>query len=322
MRRRNPYVFVVGCPRSGTTLLQRMLDSHPDLAVANDTHFIPAAIRDRPFDPQMPLTADIVDRVREYRTTAGKGVQRLGLAEATIAEAAAQTTTYPDFVSHLYDQLAAARGKPLAGEKTPDYVRHLPVLHGLFPCATVLHLVRDGRDVALATLDWATPTKGPGRHAQWREEPIAVCALWWRWMVCSGRDAGSGLATGAYHEIRYEELVARPAETLRTITEFLQLPYSDQMLTYYEGKTRHQPGLPTNKAWLPPTPGVRDWRRQMTLRDLELFEAIAGELLTELGFERGIDTISPEISEAAVRYEQWWATRSQLPQPAAVSGGR
>jgi hypothetical protein len=299
-----------------------MLDSHPRLAVANDTHFIPAAVRDRPIDPQIPLTPDIVDRVRQFRTTAGKGVQRLGLGEETITEAAAQATSYRDFVGYLYDQLAAIRGKPFAGEKTPDYVRHLPLLHELFPWATHLHLVRDGRDVALATLEWATPTKGPGRHALWREEPIAVCALWWRWMVRSGRDGASGLATGVYHEVRYEELVARPAETLRTITEFLELPYSDQMLAYHEGKTRHQPGLPTNKAWLPPTPGVRDWRKQMTRRDLELFEAIAGDLLTELMFERGIDTISPEIREAAARYEQWWATRSPLPQSATVSGER
>jgi hypothetical protein len=299
-----------------------MLDSHPALAVANDTHFIPAAIRDRPFDPQMPLTPDIVDRVREYRTTAGKGVQRLGLAEETIAEAAAQTATYADFVSRLYDQLAATRGKSLAGEKTPDYVRYVPVLHGLFPWATLLHLVRDGRDVALATLEWATPTKGPGRLALWREEPIAVCALWWSWMVRSARDGASRLVPGVYHEVRYEELVGRPAQTLRTITEFLELPFSDQMLAYHKGKTRDQPGLPTNKAWLPPTPGVRDWRKQMTRRDLELFEAIAGDLLTELTFERGINTISPEISEIAARYEQWWPTRSQPPQPTAVSGER
>jgi hypothetical protein len=141
-------------------------------------------------------------------------------------------------------------------------------------------------------------------------------------MVRSGRNGASGLAPRVYYEIRYEELVAHPTQTLMTITEFMQLPYSEEMLTYHEGKTRYQPGLPTNKAWLPPTPGVRDWRSQMSHRDLELFEAIAGELLSELGFERGIHAVSPEISEVAARCERWWATRTQPTQPADLSGAR
>src|SRR5438093_9844524 len=61
----NPYLFVVGCPRSGTTLLQRMLDGHPQLAVANDTHFIPKAIGqvDPGVDP--PMTPALLQAVRE-----------------------------------------------------------------------------------------------------------------------------------------------------------------------------------------------------------------------------------------------------------------
>ena len=69
-------------------------------------------------------------------------------------------------------------GKPLAGEKTPDYARNLPLLHSLFPWAKFVHLIRDGRNVALSTLEWANEGKGPGRIGLWQEEPVAVCSWW------------------------------------------------------------------------------------------------------------------------------------------------
>jgi hypothetical protein len=64
---RNPCVFAVGCPRSGTTLLQRMLDHHPGLGVANDTHFIPHAIDDHSGRVDPRLTPELVESVRSYR---------------------------------------------------------------------------------------------------------------------------------------------------------------------------------------------------------------------------------------------------------------
>src|SRR5437867_13397051 len=84
----NPYLFVVGCPRSGTTLLQRMLDGHPQLAVANDTHFIPKAIGqvDPGVDP--PMTPALLQAVREY-----KRFPRLGLPEAAVDSAAENART-------------------------------------------------------------------------------------------------------------------------------------------------------------------------------------------------------------------------------------
>src|SRR5207249_5631983 len=122
--KQNPYLFVVGCPRSGTTLLQRMLDSHPSLAVANDTHFIPKAVDEHETDP--PMTEELVNRVREYHRFA-----RLELPERAVESAAARAKTFSQFVAALYSEFAQLKGKPLGGEKTPDYVRHLPRLLAL-----------------------------------------------------------------------------------------------------------------------------------------------------------------------------------------------
>jgi len=297
----NPFLFAVGCPRSGTTLLQRMLNHHPMLAVANDTHFIPRAIEDLTDGADLPLNSEIVERVRNYRR-----YPRLGLPDGALDEAAGQAQTYSDLVSGLYSAYARLHDKPLAGEKTPDYVRYLPLLHKLFPAAKSIHIIRDGRDVALSTLEWAHEGKGPGRFQLWQQEPVAVCALWWRWQVSSGWRDGIKLGPSRYHEIHYEALVAQPEETVREITTFLELPFAAEMLTYYAGKTHHNPDLSSKKQWLPPTSGLRDWRSQMKERDAALFEALAGDILSALGYEPGPLTNSPEINAVAERCWAWW----------------
>jgi hypothetical protein len=301
----NPYVFVVGCPRSGTTLLQRMLDAHPGLAVANDAHFIPKVIRGRG-QTNPPLTPELVANVATYRR-----FERLGLTNFHVQRAAAGAATYAAFVRGLYDELATLHGKPLAGEKTPDYVRHIPLLHTLFPKTRFLHLIRDGRDVALSVLDWARPGKGPGRLASWQRYPIATSAAWWERFVRAGLDDGRPLGAEGYLEVRYEALVSTPRETTERVASFLNLPWTEQMLAFHVGRTRTRPGRSAKKAWLPPTSGLRDWRNQMRPPDIELFEALAGGLLAELGYERAFPTISAEVAARAEQFRFEWERRGR-----------
>lgn len=315
-----PFVFVVGCPRSGTTLLQRMLDAHPDLAVANDTHFVPRAVqavapelaRGEVDDVPPERHRALIDWARSYRRFA-----RLGLAGAA-AERAAAEPTYPRFVAAVYRELAAAHGKRLGGEKTPDYVRALPLLHRLCPGTRIVHLVRDGRDVALSILEWARAGKGPGRFALWREEPLATAALWWRWQTGCGRRDGAALPPGALHEVRYEALVAEPERALAGVAGFLGLDAVEAMLAYYVGKSRARPGRSAKSAWLPPTPGLRDFAREMEPEALALVELLAGDLLAELGYrlasapaERARPDLGARAGSCRARFEEELARRAR-----------
>lgn len=305
----NPYVFVVGCPRSGTTLLQRMLDSHPELAVANDSHFIPLAVREVPIGVDPPLTPELVDWVTGYHR-----FHRLGLTEDQVA-AAARASSYSEFVGALYTSYAQTRAKTLGGEKTPDYVKHLPRLHGLFPSARSIHIVRDGRDVALSALEWAHDGKGPSKLALWAEEPVAVCALWWRSMVSQGIRDGAVLGPSSYRQVTYEQLVASPGPMLRELAGHLGLPDSPEMANFHVGKTRAAPGLSAKSAWLPTTPGLRNWRDALSPREQSLFELLAGDLLAELGYPLVGGSISAEVAGAARRARDWWEARPHQPVP-------
>jgi len=304
-RPQNPFVFVVGCPRSGTTLLQRMLNNHPQLAVAYDTLFIPATLRGQP-EQNPAVTPALVDRIGRFHR-----FQRFGLPEDVLARLAPEANDFAGLVGRIYDAFARLNNKPLGGEKSPGYVRHMPVLQALFPWARFLHLVRDGRDVSLSLIDWGKQKhrpKGPARkYAMWAESPVAVSALWWAYKAERGRQDAALLRPATYMEITYESLVAEPEAALREVADFLQLPYSVDMVNFHVGKTVRRAGLSAKSAWLPATKGVRDWRRSMKRDDLELFEALAGDCLSAFGYPLHFDTISSPTLKRARRYRELWA---------------
>ena len=289
----NPFVFVVGCPRSGTTLLQRMLDAHPQLAVINETRWIDYWSRPgKGVRADGTVTEELVERLLDFPRFAEFGLDReelVALLDGT------SSPTYPTFVARLFGLYGRARGKELVGDKTPRYVRSIPLLHDLFPNARFLHLIRDGRATALSIINWRKAAKLATTFPTWKEHPVATAALWWEWQVLLGREARSFLGPGLYHETTYEALVAHPSGELESVCGFLDLPFDQAMLRYHEGRQRGERGLSAKSAWLPPTPGLRDWREQMASEDVERFEAAAGDTLDDLGYPRAF----PEPSEGA-----------------------
>lgn len=298
----NPFVFLIGCPRSGTTLLQRMLDNHPQLTVANDTHFITrAAKRELRREADPALTPELLKHVYDYRR-----FRRMGLDEADVEKAAHGCRTYSAFVSKLYDIRAEHMGKPLSGEKTPDFCRQIPALNSLFPGAKFVHIIRDGRDTALSAMNWATATKGPGKWSLWAEDPVGTCALWWCWQAGTGVRDGHALDKKLYYELKYEQLVGDPSAELSAIADFLKIPDSEEMANYFAGKTKDNPNLSAKSAWLPPTQGLREWRHQMDEEDVAVFEGIAEALLRQLGYELADNEVTAVISDRAQRCINWW----------------
>ncbi len=303
----NPHLFVGGCPRSGTTLLQRMLDSHPQLTIANDAHFIPRVLEIHA--PQclesarrgegIPLQPQLIAGTWDYHR-----FYRMGLEQNEVWQAAAGADTYQTFVGKLFAALARRKGKRLAGEKTPDYVRHIPLLLGLFPQAKFIHIVRDGRDTALSLLNWSTVDKGPGRLAYWDQDPLATAALWWRQFVLCHAD-GSRFAS-RYFYLRYEDLIDEPLLWLQRICDFLELPFDQGMAHFHEGKASHTGHGSAKSQWLPATKGLRDWRTQMPPQDQNLFSLLAGDALQLFDYALPAGPPTAEVQRRAAQALDWW----------------
>jgi sulfotransferase family protein len=307
----NPYVFIVGCPRSGTTLLRRIVNAHPQIAIpARETHWIPRMLENpRGVTREGTVTPELIPMLLDEPHFARLGFGREQL-EGLMGQG--EPISYSAFVTGVFDLHGKAKGKPLVGDKTPSYVRRIKTLHGLWPAARFVHLIRDGRDVCLSWMNWSKAEKNLGKLTTGKEDPVSTVAVKWELDVWCGQQAGRRLVPGLYYEIRYESLVAQPREECAALCGFLGVPYDDGMLRFYQGRTRPAAGHGSKHAWLPITPGLRDWTTQMAAEDVERFEAAAGQLLDELGYPRAVPHPRPEslehtsrIREQLVRDPRW-----------------
>lgn len=283
-----PVPFIVGAPRSGTTLLRMMIDAHPSIAIPPETGFVPAAaaLQNAPLeDPRGAL----LDLITDSAAWADFGLSRADLVEEF---AGLRPFSIADGVRAFYSLYAARHGKQGFGDKTPGYVANMRAIEALLPEVAFIHIIRDGRDAALSLRSlWFSPGS-----------EIETLASFWRDYVAAGRSAGP--SCNKYYEVRFEALVSNPEQELRGVCKFLGLTYHPEMMLFYRGagarlnehQERRRPDgtLIVSRSdrhaqqWrttTPPDPGrVGVWRECMSLDDQRRFRQVAGDLLRELGY--------------------------------------
>jgi adenylyl-sulfate kinase len=283
----NPFAFIVGCARSGTTLLGRMVDAHPSLTAIHEMGWLPRPPADRALvDAGGFIRGTYLERLIERPRFARYAPMPVGRNELEALLHADKPIRYADFVAWLLDRHAAARGKPFVVNKSVDNAPHVATLAALWPKAKFVHLIRDGRDVSLSAMSWRRAPKLAQRFPTWLEDPVVTSALWWEWHVRTAREAGAQLGPDRYWEVRYEELVRRPEATCAALCAFLGVPFDEAVVRFHEKRAQANGDLDAKHAWRPPTPGLRDWRTQMSLDDLTRWEAASGDLLDELAYPR------------------------------------
>lgn len=306
----NPFVFIVGCPRSGTTLLQRIVNAHPEIAVIHETSWLPGWYEKRVgLTPDGYVTPELVSRLMDRGRFRKLGITR---AELQVLVDSDQRIDYATFVSRVFDLYGSKHAKRIVGEKTPRYVRTLPALHSLWPTAKFVHIIRDGRDVCLSSLDWRERLSRKGierlRHLanmpSWSGDRLSTTALWWEWHVRLGRESGAVLGPDLYFEVRYESLVDNTQRVCEKLCDFMGVPYEESMDDFEQAPSGTSPGFDAREARResqPITSGLRDWRRHMTREDLERFEAASGELLSELEYPRDFRRVAAGVHAHAAQ---------------------
>ena len=308
----NPFAFIVGNPRSGTTLLRHILDSHSQIAFLLESPWFMNWFEKRMgVDSEGYVTPELVSLLLPNRRLF-RDVD-LGIRAPELAEMIGSgRLPWAKFISILCDRYGQARGKPLVGNKTPSFVRRIQAMHKLWPEAKFIHIIRDGRDVLLSAREkWKDKTTAP-QFSTWHEDEVTTLALWWEWNVRLGREAGSLLDSNQYCEIRYEALVAEPEKECARLCEFLDVPFEQGMLRHEDNfRVRHRRdgGVINARVALPITPGLRNWRTDLTADELERFEATAGRLLDELGYSRGVEQLRPESIERAAGIRRLFQAR-------------
>ncbi|GAB4366773.1 MAG: sulfotransferase [Methylohalobius crimeensis] len=307
----NPF-FIVGAPRSGTTLLQYMLRSHRNLSLpTGESHFFVPLYRNRDKFGDLGTKANI-RRVLEvmYRQSAEfldtdlHGI-RFDIERLTDDFHREGRDTIPLILSGLYEKNAAGEGKRRWGEKTPYYVLQMPLILEMFPGARFIHLIRDGRDVLLSLF---------GRRDDFGVYNSYYGAKYWEYYVATGQHLGRQLGPAQYLEIRYEDLVRDPGPVVRRILDFLEEPFDPAVINFRKsgepGKTPLlQRGLQSDN--------LGKWRKKLNRRQLLLFEGAAGTLLYVNGYSLTTHArptpfpirIASRFHNAWVRKYRRWLTR-------------
>ncbi|MBM2822742.1 MAG: hypothetical protein HW413_1488 [Thermoleophilia bacterium] len=300
-------LIVLGVSRSGTTLLRVMLDRSPGIALPDESFFVPLLARrhGRTVEPKGFL--DDLSRIPNLRAW--------GVSPDEVAPRLWSGMKTGEAISAIFESYATKVGKPRWGDKTPMYMRHLPLLARLFPDAQYVHLIRDGRDAALSFLEMP---EGTFTRTWAHPRDAAQFACLWRKEVGDARVLGQSVGPGRYLEVRYEELVTATPRVVESICGFASLLFEPEMVEYagavdVSGKPHQQRLLQS------PTVGVRSWRDDMSPADARAFEAIAGDRLSELGYElRDPPPRSPSARTRLalrwydVRLTAWNATASAL----------
>ena len=219
-----PLTFLVGCPRSGTTMLAALIDRHSQFAVPPETHFFPRTYR-------KSVASPTIDGLLESLTSNPR-MADLGLDIDVIrARLAEHPVTYASLLAIVLMDFSARAGKPRSAEKTPMHLMYVPEIVRWFPQSRIVCIVRDGRDVALSL-----------RNVPWMHNYLRVHSYSWRY--------NAQLALQYQREypnqvllIRFEDLVQSPQDTLTAVMQFIGSNFEAGQL---------EPG---------PTNAVPDWER-------------------------------------------------------------
>lgn len=211
-------VFVVGCPRSGTTLLQSRIGSHPDVQTFPETFFftqsvglyrLPIAWLGLGTGRQRETLEQIIGDRKELRRLLRR--KRYWFLRDAVA----------DYVRVL-DTIAEEGGRRVWVEKTPEHLFYAGLIHRYIDDAHVIHLARRGEDVVASIADRAQ--ENPGRFG-WESVDSAIRK--WNWSMYA-----SSLYFGRprHHFVVYERLVESPESVLREVAASLGLGYAESML--------------------------------------------------------------------------------------------
>lgn len=273
-------IFVVGAPRSGTSLLARMLDAHPSIGLADELCFFDIVLGARREMPEL----DSAERIERFLELLPKmdHVRFWADGELLIRAAAERlradpSPCYAAFYRHLMEARAAALGKRRFGEKTPWNVRHLEALEALFPNARFVHIVRDPRAVVASKRKLPRTSRDVVTNAVKWAIDVAAAARY--------RD-GSPDRAARLLEIRYEDLVRCPETVLRRVTDFLGEPFDPAMLAFAEAGALAFKDQPWREGVRRPLfdSSLEAWRTELSPAQVSLVQGLTRRGMARYGY--------------------------------------
>jgi len=312
-----PPFFIVGLPRSGTTLLQSALSAHSDVVIPPEEDLIlnfyarfgktGYRLSDTDVKQYVGFLFDVEQTIRYWK------IDRQCLLRRLLA---LQDRTYRNVIEAVFEEFVDRfPGKSRWGCKAPYYLRHMDKIRNVFPDARFVHLIRDPRAVHASMS--ARRRQG---DTYFTDSPWCNAWQWHTWVREGLR--WSGEIPGRCLEVGYEQLVAAPQDTLASVCEFLEIPFQEQMLAHYESTTTIQLIRTDNiDRYLKQDfhqECIDAWQQRCTAKELRIVEGLAERTMRQLNYAPSQDRSTPPATLALACYRCWRrtanATRSTLRQ--------
>jgi hypothetical protein len=284
--RKHSPVFVMGCHRSGTNLLYDMLLSSGGFAIYRG--FLPI------YKILIPRFGSMNSRSHREKILQtwlrSKGFRRTGLdAEQLSTHILNECRTGGDFIRFVMDSVARNQQAQRWAMYDPDNVLHVERIKRDIPNALFVHIIRDGRDIALSLKKMGGFTPLPWDHGQ--TESLVATALYWEWMVHQGRAHGRQFPAD-YIEIRYEDLVTKPHETLGKLGGFLDHDLDhDRIQRASLGRLSETNSSFREESAKDKINPLGRWKERLTQTDVAAIEATVGECLQENGYALSLPAV-------------------------------
>jgi len=217
-----------------------------------------------------------------------------------------------DFLRIIMEEMARQQGVRRWADCTPEHLLHVPRIKETIPDALIIHIIRDGRDVALST-----DKLGYIKRAPWDRRPsVMVAGLYWEWIVNRGREDGRN-AGNDYFEVRFEELVTEPRRTLVRLSEFIEHDLDYDRIQKVGIGSVCEPNTSFkrdggNGTFSP----LGRWKQGFTPENLNMFEALVGNTLRDLDYPlattdpKQLDR--PELKRMRSRYRRYFDSKLYL----------
>jgi hypothetical protein len=280
-----PMYFIVGRPRSGTTLLRTLFDAHPNTIVPTECQFIVNLYSK--YGKITNWTTQLLDSFyhdlnKQWRFDVWP-IDRKDLYKSLMAcEGENSYATVVKVVYHEYKSIYGLNYLLAIGDKNPGYTIYTEKLLRIFPDAKFIHIIRDYRDnfVSIRNVDFELPI-------------ISLTVSKWKHFVKRFRKAGER-NPGTHLELRYNDLVEHPEATFKYLCEFIGLPYSDAPFNFYLKSSEALKAFPKNlihkyHASLlnkVNTSRIGLWKKELTEKEIRVADVVAGDYAESTGYPK------------------------------------
>jgi hypothetical protein len=259
--------FIIGCGRSGNTLLRSMLNQHPHIAIPLESLFIIDYLH---ADPTIPITKVKKLLVKEHE------IKEWKLQISVEDFKGCQTPV--DLINRVHELYMKKHQKTIWGQKTPRFIRYADELKRIYPWAKFIHIIRDPRAVVNSLIE---------SDAHYSNAYYGAM----RWLS----DVNLGLKLKLRYpdsilEVNYENLVTNPKELLQKICDFLEVAFIEEMLNYYKNNRmeftkKYFHKMVKNIDKPPDRSRIEAWQKKLSSKQITLIETICAETMQKLGYQ-------------------------------------